>query len=111
MKLIIGAAVAALLSTAAAAQHKPAPAAEAAAQPGLGEIMTLQQLRHIKLWFAGRAGNWALADYEIGELKEGFDDATQLLGGDVMRQHVGEPMTALEKSIDSKDGVLRRCLR
>ena len=55
--------------------------------------------------------NWPLADYEIGELKEGFDDATQLLGGDVVRQLVGEPMTALEKSIDSKDGVLRRCLR
>jgi len=62
-------------------------------------------MRHIKLWFAGSTANWPLADYEIGELKEGFDDATQLLGGDVVRQHVGEPMTALEKSIDSKDGV------
>jgi hypothetical protein len=25
--------------------------------PGLGEIMALRQLRHIKLWFAGQAGN------------------------------------------------------
>ena len=42
--------------------------------PGLGEIMTLQQMRHSKLWFAGQAGNWALAAYEIKELREGFDD-------------------------------------
>src|SRR3954454_21478260 len=42
--------------------------------PGLGEIMTLQQMRHLKLWFAAQAGNWPLADYELDELKEGFED-------------------------------------
>src|SRR5689334_13319976 len=42
--------------------------------PGLGEIMTLQQMRHTKLWLAGEAGNWDLAAYEIDELGEGFDD-------------------------------------
>lgn len=46
--------------------------------PGLGEIMSLQQMRHMKLWFAGQAGNWLLADYEIKELKEGFDDAVTM---------------------------------
>ena len=45
--------------------------------------MTLQQLRHIKLWFAGRAGNWRLADYEIGELQEGFGDVDKLVAIDV----------------------------
>src|ERR1043165_6381284 len=45
--------------------------------PGLGEIMTLQQMRHLKLWFAGRAGNWPLAAYELDELKEGFEDVTK----------------------------------
>jgi len=43
-------------------------------KPGLGEIMSLQQMRHIKLWLAVQAGNWGLADYELDELKEGFDD-------------------------------------
>ena len=71
--------------------------------PGLGEIMTLQQLRHIKLWFAGRAGNWPLADYEIGELNEGFEDVNKLLGGDTVDKAVGAPMQALEKIIDNKD--------
>ena len=77
--------------------------AEDAGGPGLGEIMTLQQLRHIKLWFAGRAGNWPLADYEIGELNEGFEDVTKLLGGDTVDKAVGAPMQALQKIIDNKD--------
>ena len=85
---------------------KPAAAPQAAAEPnfpGLGEIMSLQQMRHIKLWFAGHAGNWLLADYEIGELKEGFDDVNKLLGGDIVGQHVGAPLSALEKAIEAKD--------
>ena len=45
--------------------------------PGLGEIMTLTQMRHAKLWFAGEAGNWPLASYELHELKEGFADAVK----------------------------------
>lgn len=46
--------------------------------PGLGEIMSSQQMRHLKLWYAGLAGNWALAAYELDELEEGFDDAVRL---------------------------------
>jgi hypothetical protein len=46
--------------------------------PGLGEIMSLQQLRHVKLWFAGQAGTWKLASYEVDELDEGFDDVVRL---------------------------------
>src|SRR3984893_15283027 len=71
--------------------------------PPLGEIMTLQQLRHIKLWFAGRAGNWPLADYEMGELNEGFEDVNKLLGGDTVDKAVGAPVQALQKIIDDKN--------
>jgi hypothetical protein len=52
-------------------------AASEAYTPGLGEIMTLQQMRHVKLWLAGEAGNWDLAAYEIKELGEGFDDVVK----------------------------------
>src|SRR5277367_6690847 len=84
----------------------PAANAEDSPQgPGLGEIMTLQQLRHIKLWFAGRAGNWPLADYEMGELNEGFEDVNKLLGGDTVEKHVGAPMQALQKIIDEKNNA------
>src|ERR1700676_2073192 len=80
-----------------------ANAQDSPAGSGLGEIMTLQQLRHIKLWFAGRAANWPLADYEMGELNEGFAGVNKLLGGDTVDKAVGAPMQALQKIIDDKN--------
>src|SRR5213593_2269437 len=78
MRVFAAAAFAVCLSFAAQAQQNPPSAFSAKPQepftPGLGEIMTLQQMRHLKLWFAGQAGNWPLADYELDELKEGFED-------------------------------------
>lgn len=57
-------------------QRPPAPAAtDPVYTPGLGEIMTLTQMRHTKLWYAGQAGNWPLASYEMDELREGLEDA------------------------------------
>ena len=110
MKIFIAAFAASLClaALAANAQNGAAPAAsppeaKPADIPGLGEIMTLQQLRHIKLWFAGHAGNWALADYEIGELNEGFEDVNKLLGGDTVDKAVGAPLQALQKIVDNKD--------
>ncbi len=92
------------------AQNAPAPASsEPAAKPagfaGLGEIMTLQQLRHIKLWFAGHGGNWALADYEVGELNEGFEDVDKLLGGGTVDKMVGAPLKELQKAVDDKNST------
>jgi hypothetical protein len=84
-------------------QPKQPAAPQTASHPGLGEIMALQQMRHSKLWFAGRAGNWPLTDYEVGELNEGFDDANKLLGGDTVQKAIGAQMTALEKIVDAKD--------
>jgi hypothetical protein len=81
------------------------PAANAADVPGLGEIMTLQQLRHIKLWFAGHAGNWPLANYEIGELNEGFEDVQKLLGGDTVEKMVGAPIKALQQAVNDRNSA------
>jgi hypothetical protein len=39
--------------------------------------MSLQQMRHTKLWFAGNARNWDLAGYEFDELKEGFENVAR----------------------------------
>ena len=63
--------------------------------PGLGEIMSLQQMRHSKLWFAGQAQNWELADYELDELSEGFDD--------VLKYHP----THKESPVNPKDAIPR----
>jgi hypothetical protein len=113
MRPIVAALAATMIFTALAAdaQEKSAPhqpvsmPQDESNQPGLGEIMALQQMRHVKLWFAGHAANWPLADYEIGELHEGFDDVSQLLGGDIVQQHVGAPLNAIQKAIDAKDST------
>lgn len=43
-------------------------------KPGFGEFMSNVQIHHAKLWFAGINQNWALADFEVKEIKESFDD-------------------------------------
>jgi hypothetical protein len=95
--------VMAALAQPAPHDHAAAGAENAPASPGLGEMMALQQMRHLKLWFAGRARNWPLADYQVDELKEGFEDVTKLLGGDTVEKAVGEQIAAVEKAIDAKD--------
>ena len=87
------------------------PAAEAYT-PGLGEIMTLQQMRHTKLWLAGQAENWELANYEIKELREGFDDVVKfhptheespVAPKDAIPRIVNVPVDDLQGAIVKKD--------
>jgi hypothetical protein len=79
--------------------------------PGLGELMTaLVQPRHIKLGLAGGAQNWALAAYELNELRETFDDIGKLVPKHgqldippAIGATVSPPMDALDKAIKAKD--------
>src|SRR5262245_30139882 len=80
--------------------------------PGLGEIMTLQQMRHVKLWFAGEAGNWELAAYEVKELGEGFDDIVKfhpthedspVAPKDAIPRMVNGPLSDLRGAVEKKD--------
>jgi hypothetical protein len=80
--------------------------------PGLGEIMTLTQMRHAKLWFAGDAGNWPLAAYELDELQEGMQDAATFhpthkdaalpIPG-LIDKIMKEPIEQLDKAIAARD--------
>src|SRR5258706_11388394 len=88
------------------------PIAAEAYAPGLGEIMTLQQMRHTKLWLAGQAGNWDLAAYEIKELGEGFDDIltyhptheeSPVAPKDAIPRMVTAPVADLRSAIERKD--------
>jgi hypothetical protein len=79
--------------------------------PGLGEIMTLQQMRHQKLWLAGAARSWELAGYELDELKEGFDDVAKYFPEkdgvplkDMVAAVAERDVAALESAIKGKDG-------
>jgi hypothetical protein len=87
-------------------------AASEAYAPGLGEIMSFQQMRHVKLWFAGQAGNWDLAAYEVDELGEGFDDIVKyhpthkdspVAPKDAIPRMVTEPVASLRAAVDKKD--------
>ena len=80
--------------------------------PGLGEMMSLQQMRHVKLWLAGEAQNWDLAAYEVDELGEGFDDIVKfhpthkdspVAPKDAIPRMVTEPIKQLRAAVDQKD--------
>jgi len=49
--------------------------------PRLADLMTTMQMRHIKLWFSGRAGNWPLAEYEMEQMLANFEDIALLYPG------------------------------
>jgi len=98
---------AALLLTLAA----PTTAQEPTFKPGLGELMTaFVQPRHIKLGLAGNAHNWDYAAYELGELRETFDDVAELVPKyrdraipEMIASTVKQPLDGLEQAIKAKD--------
>lgn len=104
---------AALLFGACRPQHPAPPVpAQPTYVPGLGEIMTLNQMRHSKLWFAGQAENWPLAAYELDELREGFDDVVRfhptqegspLPIKDLVPKMVTQPLHRLDLAIQARD--------
>jgi len=70
--------VTAIVALSASVMFAAAQPARDSYEPGLGEFMTATQLRHAKLWFAGKQNNWDLAAYEIDEIREGLEDASRL---------------------------------
>ena len=75
-------------------------------KPGLGDMMSNIQSHHSKLWFSGKNENWELADFELHELKEGFEDVKKHQAGNDEIKMIGMIVPALENldiSIDEKD--------
>ncbi len=108
MKWIVTATIALAASvTFAAAQPAKEPY-----QPGLGEFMTATQLRHAKLWFAGKQNNWDLAAYEIDEIKEGLEDAARLFPtfdgipvAEMIKTIIDPRIEELEKAVRAKSST------
>jgi hypothetical protein len=108
MKRII---VAALI-VAASAVLADAQTAKEPFEPGLGEFMTATQLRHAKLWFAGKNSNWDLAAYEIDEIKEGLEDAARLHAtfdnvpvAEMIKSIIDPRIERLEKAVEAKSSA------
>jgi hypothetical protein len=79
--------------------------------PGLGEFMTATQLRHAKLWFAGKKHNWDLAAYEIDEIAEGLEDAEKQFPthdgipvADMIRANIDPAVAELRNAVAAKSG-------
>lgn len=108
--------IATLLSFSASGQQ-PAPAKEQAGKevskayvPGLEQFMNVILIEHNKLWFAAKARNWALAGYELGEIKEIMGDVQDLVPtfknlplADMLDAVITKEIATLEKSIEAKD--------
>jgi hypothetical protein len=104
--------VTATIALAASAMFAAAQPAKEPYQPGLGEFMTATQLRHAKLWFAGKQNNWDLAAYEIDEIKQGLEDAARLFPtfdgipvAEMIKTIIDPRIEELEKAVRAKSST------
>jgi hypothetical protein len=74
--------------------------------PRLDDLMTAIQLRHMKLWFAGKAFNWELAAYELRQLDTGLMEAAtpypDIPVSDVTT--MAKPAKSISDAIEARDG-------
>ena len=81
--------------------------------PGLGEFMTSAvQPHHIKIWMAGHADNWPLAEYEAKELRETFEDIAMYQGtwnnfpiAKLAESNLVPPLDEMDKAIKDKNAA------
>jgi mono/diheme cytochrome c family protein len=70
---------------------------------GLSELMTATQIRHIKLWFAGKLGNWKLAAYELDQIASDLDQAATRVPAGAAFEQVVRQIAALRSSMEARD--------
>lgn len=73
-------------------------------EAGLPEQMITVQLRHIKLWFAGKLGNWKLATYQLDLLAGELDSAGKGIAAGISAEDTAREITSVRRAIDAKDG-------
>jgi hypothetical protein len=104
-----GAAVMLGLSTQVSAQGQPA----GGYNPGIADLMNLiVQPRHTKLWFAGKEGNWRLAEYENKELKGALANVAKARArfrdkpvGDMIEAFMSVPFRSVDDAIKAGDAT------
>jgi mono/diheme cytochrome c family protein len=60
------------------------------------------QLRHTKLWFAGKFNNWKLATYELDQMENALDQAMRLSSGGTP-DAIAKQASSIRASIEAKD--------
>ena len=77
----------------------------AALQPGLARIMPEVGQRYWKLYYSAKVGNWTLAEFELGEIRELLElgMVTRPKYEEDLETFVKEDMAALEAAIKAHD--------
>jgi hypothetical protein len=72
----------------------------------LGDIMGATQLRHIKLWYAGKSGNWELVGYELDRIAESLRRAAVLYSNIPVEYVIAasKPLSEMRDAVATKDG-------
>lgn len=66
------------------------------------ELMAALQFQHIKLWSAGRLGNWPLATYELNQIEAGLGRVAQPTG---RADQAVAAVQALRSAVGAKDAA------
>ncbi len=82
-------------------------AQSSAASGRLGDIMGKIQLRHIKLGSAIKSKNWDLLDYELGQIRDSFENAVILYQNIPVEliASATKPLNALQDAAKAKDAA------
>jgi hypothetical protein len=107
---IVGALLTQIANTAA---QTPQGAANAPFDAGIGDLMNMiVQPHHIKLWLAGKEGNWSLADYEEREVKSALAKVAKARPNfrnqpvsQLVDDFTGAPFKALEAAVKDRDAA------
>jgi cytochrome c553 len=83
------------------------PAGQPAYTPRLNDIMVITQLGHFKLWYAGAVQNWALANYELEQIRASIRLAKTLFpDSDKSNMDTMRPAAEdLDRAIKAKDAA------
>jgi mono/diheme cytochrome c family protein len=72
---------------------------------GLPDIMATAQMRHIKLWFAGKLSNWRLAGYELDKLESGLKQAEGLYPTERASEFAPKNLQSVRNAIEHADSA------
>jgi mono/diheme cytochrome c family protein len=72
-------------------------------QAELSAVMKTVQFVHIKLWFAGRLGNWKLATYELDQITPLLERAAR--HSPAGKEDIAAPLAALRNAVEAKDAA------
>jgi hypothetical protein len=72
---------------------------------GLPDIMVATQMRHIKLWFAGKLSNWRLAGYELDQLEASLKQAESLYPAGRASEFAPKNLASVRGAIERTDGT------